>query len=112
MTEILCNLEKGTMRAAVDGVELARYTHPTPSERKDPEKRIIPGPIGLFRHGGGASEYKDVYVEANPKEDVLITVRIPAAPQEAKPLEPAAHPDSRPGEGMRARSLSAPTVAH
>ncbi len=74
-TEILCDLEKGTMRAAVDGVELARYTHPTPAERKDPEKRIVPGPIGLFRHGGGASEYKDVYVEANPKEDVLITAK-------------------------------------
>src|SRR5215470_13589498 len=46
--EMLCHLEKGTMRAAVDGVELARYTHPTPSERNDPEKRIIAGPIGLF----------------------------------------------------------------
>lgn len=76
-TEILCNLEKGTMRAAVDGVELARYTHPTPTERTDPEQRIIPGPIGLFRHGGGASEYKNVYVESNPKENVLITVKTP-----------------------------------
>jgi hypothetical protein len=65
------------MRAAVDGVELARYTHPTPAERQDPEKRIIPGPIGLFRHGGGASEYKDD-VEANPRDDLLITVKTPA----------------------------------
>jgi len=78
-TEILCNLEKGTMRAAVDGVEIARYTHTTPGERNDPEKRIVPGPIGLFRHGDGASEYKDVYVEVNPKEDGLITVRPAAA---------------------------------
>ena len=84
VTEILCNLEQGTMRAAVDGVEIARYTHPTPGERKDEEKRIVPGPIGLFRHGGGASEYKDVYVEANPKEDVLITVRTPATAPQAK----------------------------
>ena len=83
-TEILCNLEKGTMRAAVDGVEIARYTHPTPSERKDAEKRIAPGPIGLFRHGGGASEYKDVYVEVNPKEDVLITVKTPPQALQAK----------------------------
>jgi hypothetical protein len=74
-TEILCDLEKGTMRAAVDGVEIARYTHPYPTERTDVEKRIIPGPIGMFRHGGGASEYKDIYIEANPKEDKLITVR-------------------------------------
>jgi len=74
-TEILCDLEKGTMRTAVDGIELARYTHPTPRERQDPEKRIIAGPIGMFRHGGGASEYRDIYLEANPKEDRLITVR-------------------------------------
>lgn len=82
--EILCNLEKGTMRAAVDGVELARYTHSTPTERTYPEKRIIPGPIGLFRHGSGASEYKNVYVEANPKENVLITVKTPEATPQGK----------------------------
>ena len=29
----------------------------------------------MFRHGGGASEYKDIYVEANPKEDRLFTVK-------------------------------------
>jgi Domain of Unknown Function (DUF1080) len=74
-TELLCDLEKGTMRAAVDGVEIARYTHPHPGERHDPETRIIPGPIGMFRHGAGASEYKDVYVEVNPKSDRLLTVR-------------------------------------
>lgn len=75
LTEMLCNLEKGTLRAAVDGVELVRYTHPFPAERKDPEKRIIAGPIGMFRHGGGASEYKEIYLEAEPKEDKLITVK-------------------------------------
>lgn len=74
-TEMLCNLEKGTMRAAVDGVEIVRYTHPQPSERTNPEQRIIPGPIGMFRHGGGTSEYKDIYVEANPKGDKLLTVK-------------------------------------
>ena len=45
------------------------------NERTDPEQRIIPGPIGMFRHGGGVSEYKDIYVEANPKEDKLLTVK-------------------------------------
>jgi primosomal protein N' len=62
------------MRAAVDGVEITRYTHPHPSERTDPEKRIAAGPIGMFRHGGGASEYKDIYLEENPKEHGLVTV--------------------------------------
>jgi hypothetical protein len=74
-TEMLCNLEKGTLRAAVDGIEIARYAHAHPSERKDPEKRIVAGPIGMFRHGGGASEYKDIFVEENPKADKLITVK-------------------------------------
>jgi hypothetical protein len=74
-TELLCNLEKGTMRAAVDGVEIARYTHPYPRERTDPENRIVPGPVGMFRHGGGASEYKEIYLEENPKGDTLHTVR-------------------------------------
>jgi hypothetical protein len=49
--------------------------HLHPSERTDPEKRIIPGPIGMFRHGSGASEYKAIYVEENPKEDRLLTVK-------------------------------------
>jgi hypothetical protein len=74
-TELLCNLEKGTMRAAVDGVEISRYTHSHPGERHDPGTRIIPGPIGMFRHGAGASEYKDISVEVNPKSDRLLTVR-------------------------------------
>jgi tetratricopeptide (TPR) repeat protein len=74
-TEILCNLEKGTMRAAVDGVEIVRYTHPHSGERTDPEHRIVPGPIGMFRHGAGASEYKEIFLETNPKEDKLLTVR-------------------------------------
>jgi hypothetical protein len=38
----------------------------------------------MFRHGGGASEYKDVFVEANPKEDILITVKTPAAVPQGK----------------------------
>lgn len=74
-TELLCDLEKGTVRAAVNGVEIVRYTHPHAGERTNSEKRIVAGPIGMFRHGGGASEYKDIYLEANPKEDRLITVR-------------------------------------
>jgi len=73
-TEILGNLEQVTMRAAVDGVELVRYTHPDPTERTDPEKRIIPGPIGMFRHGAGTSEYKDIFREVTPQADTLITV--------------------------------------
>ena len=74
-TELLCDLEKGTIRAAVDGVEIVRYTHRDAGERNDPEKRILPGPVGMFRHGAGASEYKEIYLEANPKEDRLHTVR-------------------------------------
>jgi hypothetical protein len=74
-TEMLCDLSKGTMRAAVDGVEIVRYQHKDAAERTDPEKRIVAGPIGMFRHGAGASEYKDIYLEVDPKEDRLITVK-------------------------------------
>lgn len=73
-TELLCDLEKGFVRAAVDGVEIARYAHSYPSERQDAEKRIIAGPIGMFRHGAGASEYKDIYVGVDPTSDTLLTV--------------------------------------
>ena len=63
------------VRAAVDGVEIVRYTHAAAGERKDPETRIIPGPIGMFRHGAGASEYKEIYLDDHPQEDRLLTVR-------------------------------------
>jgi hypothetical protein len=74
-TELLADLETGTMRAAVDGVEIVRYAHPYPTERSNPERRIVPGPIGMFRHGSGASEYRDIYVEVDPAQDTLYTVR-------------------------------------
>jgi len=73
-TELLCDIDKGTVRAAVDGVEIVRYTYPHAAERADPERRIVRGPIGMFRHGGGASEYKEIYLEVNPKRDKLLTV--------------------------------------
>ncbi|WP_445736130.1 hypothetical protein [Mariniflexile sp.] len=50
------------------------HPHANPTERIDPEKRIIAGPISVMRHGKGTSIYKDIYVEENPKEDKLITV--------------------------------------
>jgi len=67
-TEILANLERGTLRVAVDGKEIVRYTD------KDP-KRLSRGPIGMQRHGAGGSEYKDIFVEADPKENTLYTVK-------------------------------------
>jgi hypothetical protein len=74
-SELLLILDKGTLRAATDGIEVTRYTHPTPTERNDPATRIIPGPIGMMKHGGGGSEYKDIWVEVNPTEDKLYTVK-------------------------------------
>lgn len=73
--ELLLNLDKGTLRAATDGVEVTRYTHPYPTERTDPTKRIIKGPIGMMKHGGGGSEYKDIFIEVDPTEDKLYTVK-------------------------------------
>ena len=74
-TELLLNLDKGTLRAAVNGVETSRYTHEWPTERTDPTKKIIKGPIAMMRHGGGGSEYKDIWVEVEPTEDKLVSVK-------------------------------------
>jgi hypothetical protein len=74
-SELLLILDKGTLRAATDGVEVTRYTHPFPTERTDPTKRIIKGPIGMMKHDKGGSEYKDIWVEVDPTEDKLYTVK-------------------------------------
>jgi hypothetical protein len=66
--EILANLDKGTLRVAVDGREIVRYTD------KDPA-RLSKGPIGMQKHGSGGSEYRDIFVEADPTEDRLYTVK-------------------------------------
>lgn len=66
--EILANLSLGTLRVAVDGKEITRY--------QDRDRgRLWVGPIGMQKHGGGGSEYKDIFVEADPTEDKLYTVK-------------------------------------
>ena len=68
-TEVLANLQKGTIRMAVNGVELVRYTDEDPA-------RLKRGPIGLQIHSGASIvEYKDIEVEVNPKDDRLITLK-------------------------------------
>jgi hypothetical protein len=62
------------VRAAVNDVEIVRYKHPHPDECRDPEKRTVPGPIGMFRHGG-AAENRATSVQENPQGDKLLTVR-------------------------------------
>ena len=79
VTEILANLEAGTMRAAVNGVEVTSYQSP------DPQRRTR-GPIGMQRHGDGVSEYKEIWIEVDPVEDQLLSVRPP--PGEVKATSP------------------------
>lgn len=62
------------MRVVVDGVEVYRLKWKWPDERIEPEKRIIAGSVSMFRHGKVTSQYKDIYIEANPTEDKLITL--------------------------------------
>jgi 3-keto-disaccharide hydrolase len=73
--EVLCNIDTGSVRSAVDGVETTKYTWPHPMERTDPLTRIIPGPVAMMRHGGGTSEYKDIFIEDQPTEDKLYTLK-------------------------------------
>jgi hypothetical protein len=66
--EILARKETGTVRAAVDGIEVTQYRHPDASVLKR-------GPIGMQIHSpAGVFEYKDIRIEAHPKRDELITV--------------------------------------
>jgi hypothetical protein len=68
VTEILASVKTGTLRLAVDGREIVRYTD------KDPA-RLSKGPIGMRKHGGGGSEYRDIFLEVDPTEDRLYTVK-------------------------------------
>lgn len=68
LTEILAHRQTGSVRVAVDGREVANYHDPDPT-------RLWHGPLGLQIHAG-ASEvaYRDLFVEADPKDDRLITL--------------------------------------
>ncbi len=70
-TEILANLKSASVRVAVDGIEITRYTDPDPSRWKA-------GPIGMQLHQAIAvMEYKDIKIAVDPKEDRLITIVLP-----------------------------------
>ena len=67
--EILVNLPKASVRMAINGVEMLNYTDSDPMRWKK-------GPIGLQAHAGNKDvRYKDIFVEVNPKEDKLITLK-------------------------------------
>jgi formylglycine-generating enzyme required for sulfatase activity len=67
--EILVNRAKGTIRMAVNGIEMLYYTDDNPG-------RLKKGPIGLQAHGGNRDvRYKDIFIEVAPKEDRLITLK-------------------------------------
>ncbi len=68
-TEVLGNLKAGTLRMAVNGIEIVRYKDEDPA-------RLKRGPIGLQIHSGASIvEYKDIEVEIDPKDDRLISVK-------------------------------------
>jgi hypothetical protein len=74
-SEVLCMIDTGLVWSAVDGVETTKYNWPHPMERMDPLTRIIPGPVAMMRHGGGTSEYKDIFIEDEPTEIKLYTLK-------------------------------------
>lgn len=68
-TEVLAHIKNGTVRVAVNGVEVTRYKDEDPS-------RLKKGPIGLQIHSGASIvEYKDIEIEVDPTEDRLITLK-------------------------------------
>ncbi len=67
--EILVNRSKGTIRLAVNGIEVLSYTDRHP-------ERFKRGPIGLQAHAGNHDvRYKDIFIEVAPKNDRLITTK-------------------------------------
>jgi hypothetical protein len=67
--EILANLETGEVHFANDGVEVMHYKYPDVMALKR-------GPIGMQIHAAsGVFDYKDIYVEAEPKENRLLTIK-------------------------------------
>lgn len=67
--EILANFQTGTVRMAVNGVEVLRYKDIDPA-------RLHKGPIGLQIHANASEvQYKDLRIETDPKEDRLFTVK-------------------------------------
>jgi hypothetical protein len=68
-TEILANRTTGIVKVAVNGQARPDYKDPRAAGRKA-------GPIGLQLHSGGIRvEFKEIFVEVNPKEDRLLTVK-------------------------------------
>ena len=68
-TEVLVRLKDGTVRMAVNGIEIVRYKDEDPT-------RLTRGPIGLQIHSGASIvEYKDIEIEVDPNDDRLITVK-------------------------------------
>ena len=67
--EILVNCAKGTVRMAINGIEMLHYTDSDPSQWKE-------GSIEPQAHGGNQDvRCKDIFVEVAPKEDRLITLK-------------------------------------
>jgi len=68
----------GTVRMAVDGIEVISYVDSDLPRRKK-------GPIGLQAHGGSHDvRYRDIYIEVDPKSDKLLTVKISGRPRPRK----------------------------
>jgi hypothetical protein len=68
-TELLVNRTTGIVKVAVNGEARPDYKDPRAAGRKA-------GPIGLQLHSGGIRvEFKEIFVEVNPKEDRLLTVK-------------------------------------
>lgn len=66
---MLAHLKTGTIRVAVNGIEVTRYTDEDPA-------RLRKGPIGLQIHTGASEvEYKALFLEIDPHEDRLVTLK-------------------------------------
>ncbi|MBR2223621.1 MAG: DUF1080 domain-containing protein [Christensenellaceae bacterium] len=68
--EILTDIKRGHIRTAVDGLETIDYFY------QHDLRDLVAGPIAFQQHWDGIPEYKDIYIEVDPKDaDKLLTVK-------------------------------------
>lgn len=67
--EIVANIKTGHILMAVNGVKMLEHTY------KGNLSDLVPGPIGLQQHHDGVPAFKEIYMEENPAQDVLVSIK-------------------------------------
>lgn len=98
--EILAMAATGEILVAVNGKQTTTYKK---------AGRARKGPIGLQAHAGASNQmYRDIWVEVNPTERRLVTVKPPAATRPSRRRDPRARVEAERGGLHRDRGQAGP----